>query len=183
DRHYARVGNQPVSRLHAVDPTEGTRQANGTALVSADRHIRFTKRNQDCAARRRSSGGIPDAVRIVHRSGRVCVASTGQAEGFAVCLTENDSAGIQYSVDDGSGDVWRIAFECRRAVHHWNASEHDVVLEDYRLPLELPVSRALDTRLVVPGVVLILVGRRSVTRITRIFNRRQVIGKLVDDVV
>ena len=68
-------------------------------------------------------------------------------------------------------DVRHIAFERRRAIRHWHSGKPHVVLQDDRLPTQLPFAGPLDAVLVIPGVIAILVAGRPVSSYRRKANR------------
>src|SRR5439155_14043087 len=103
-----------------------------------------------------AAGRVADLAGVMHRPGGVRVASPGHTEILAVCLTEDGAAGVENAGDDGRVDLGHIALEGGRPVHHRHAGEHHVVLEDHGLALELALARSLDSRLVVPGVMRVL---------------------------
>src|SRR5271168_490528 len=92
-------------------------------------------------------------------------------------------AGVQETGDDRGVDVGDIAFERRGAVHHRHAGDADVVLDGDRLPFELAARRALDVGLYVPGVERILLGARPIPGRAWIFDDRNLVRHLIDDIV
>ena len=183
DWHNAGVGHQAVGRLHAVDPAEGGRHPDRTALVPADRHIRFAGGHQNRAARGRAACGVAPFVGVVDRACCVGVTAARETEALAVRLAEDGPAGVEDPSGDGGVDIRNVALEGGRAVHHRDAREHDVVLEDHGPALKLALARALDPGLVVPGVVRVLLRPGTVACGPRILHWRQAVGQLVDDVV
>lgn len=120
---------------------------------------------------------------VVDRSGRVGVTAARETKSLAVGFAEDGPTGVENPSGDGGVDVGDVALEGGRTVHHRDAREHDVVLEDHGPALELALARALDPGLVVPGVVRVFIRPGAVARRARIRDRRQVVGQLVDDVV
>ena len=117
------------------------------------------------------------------RTGRVGMAAAGKAEILAMRLADDGAAGVEDARDDGGIGIGHVAFERRGAVHHGNAGQADIVLERDRLAGELAARRALDRRLDVPGVVLVLVALGTVAGRSRIGHGRDVIRHGIDDVV
>ena len=135
------------------------------------------------AAGRRAAGRIAHLARIVDRAGRIGMAAAGKAEILAMRLADDGAAGVENARDDGGVNIGRVALERRGAVHHGHAGEADIVLQRDRLAGELAARRALDRRLDVPGVVLVLVAFGTVAGRSRIGHRRDVIRHGIDDVV
>ena len=98
-------------------------------------------------------------------------------------LALDGRAGIEQAGDDGRVDVGHIAFERRGAVHHRHAGDADIVLHRDRLALELARRRALDVGLHVPGVERVLLGARPIAGRARIFDHRDVVGHLIEQIV
>src|SRR3984885_11477001 len=92
-------------------------------------------------------------------------------------------AGVQETRNDRGVDVGDIAFEGRGAVHHWHASDTDIILDGDRLPLELAARRALNVSLYVPGVERILLGARPIPGRAWIFDDGNLVGHLIDVIV
>ena len=172
-----------MGRLHPVRPAERRRHADRAALVAADGHVGLAEGDEDGAARRGAPGRVVPLVRVVHRPRGIGVAAARQAEVLAVRLAEDGAAGVEDPGHDGGVHLGHVALEGGGAVHHGHAGQHDVVLQHDRLSLQLPRGRALDRALVVPGVVLVLLGTRPVTRRARVGHRREVVRQAVDDVV
>src|ERR1700722_19965263 len=92
-------------------------------------------------------------------------------------------AGVQETRNDRGVDVGHIALKSRGAVHHWHASDTDIILDGDRLPLELAARRALNVSLYVPGVERILLGARPIPGRAWIFDDGNLVGHLIDDIV
>src|ERR1700729_861836 len=92
-------------------------------------------------------------------------------------------AGVQEMRNDRGVEVGDIAFERRGAIHHWHASDADIVLDSDRLPLELAARCALDIGLYVPGVERILLGARPIPGRAWIFDDGNLVRHLIDDIV
>src|SRR6266568_6445908 len=92
------------------------------------------------------------------RTGRIGMTAAGKAEILAMRLANDGAAGVKDARDDGGIDVGRVAFERRGTIHHGNAGQADIVLQRDGLAGELAARRALDRRLDVPGIVLVLLA-------------------------
>src|SRR5690349_19520836 len=120
---------------------------------------------------------------VVDGPGRARVAAAGKAEILAGGLTDDLAAGVEDAGHDGRIEIRDVALERRGAVHHRDAGDHDIVLDRNALPRELATRRALYRNLVRPGVLLVVLARRALARLTRILHRRQLVRHLVDEVV
>ncbi len=183
DRHDAGVRHESPRRLHPVHAAVRRGHPDRAALVAADRHVDLARRHQCGAARGRPARRETHLARIVYRSGGVGMASAGEAETLAMRLADDLAARVQDARDDGGVEVGYVALQGRRTIHHRHAREHHVVLEHDGLALKLALARALDRRLVVPGVVLVLLVAGPVAGRARIFDPRHFIGHRGDGVV
>ena len=183
DRHHAGVGHQAVGRLHAVDAAKRRRHADRPTLVAADGHVGLAALHQHRAARRRATGRIAHAVRVVHRARGAGVAAARHAEVLAGGLAQHRAAGVQDALHQRGVDLGHVALHRRAAVHHRHASQQDVVFQHHRLADQLAGRRAAHRALDVPGVERVLFGRRPHAGGARVGHRGQVVGHPVDQVV
>ncbi len=116
-------------------------------------------------------------------TGRIGMAAAGETEILAMGLAYDGATGIEDARDDGSIGVGYVTFKRRGTVHHGNAGQADIVLQRNQLAGELAARCALDRRLDVPGVVLVLVALRTVAGRSRIGHGRNVIRHGIDQVV
>src|SRR3984885_7595236 len=98
-------------------------------------------------------------------------------------LALDRGAGVEEACDDCRVNVRDVAFEGRGAVHHRHAGDADVVLHRDRLALELAFRCALNIGLYVPGVERILLWTRAISGCARIFDDRNLVRHLIDDIV
>ncbi len=69
DGEDARVGNEAVGGFEAIGAAPGTGNANGAALVAANRHITLARHYQSRAATGRAASRAGGIVRVMHRPG------------------------------------------------------------------------------------------------------------------
>ena len=119
----------------------------------------------------------------MHGPERAGVTAARQTKAFAMRLALDRRAGIQEARNDRRVDVGNIAFEGRGAIHHRHAGDADIVLDGDRLALELALRRALNVSLHVPGVERIFLGARPIPGRARIFDDRNLVRHLIDDIV
>src|ERR1041384_3950647 len=117
-----------------------------------------------------ATSAAPPAIfpRVVHRQRLAGVAAARQAEALADRLADDLAAGVEDAGDQGRVDVGHIAFERRRAVHHRQAGDADIVLDDDRLAGQRAARLALDRGLPGPGVEPVLVMARAIAAGPRI---------------
>jgi hypothetical protein len=106
------------------------------------------------------------------------MAAAGHAEILALRLADNLGPSVEQSRDDRGIDLGYVALQQRRAVHHWDTGDHDVVLDSDGAAFELAARSALDRAANVPGVELVLFMRRNPPSSARIFDRRQALGRI-----
>ena len=119
----------------------------------------------------------------MHGPERAGVTAARKTKAFAMRLALDRRAGVEQARDDGGVDVGHIAFERRGAVHHRHAGDADIVLDGDRLALELAFRRALNVGLYVPGVERIFLGARPIAWRARIFDHRNLVRHLIDEIV
>ncbi|MPL89754.1 hypothetical protein SDC9_35796 [bioreactor metagenome] len=183
DRHHAGIGHEAVGGLHADRAAEGRGHADRAALVAADRHVDLALRDQHRRARGGTTGRAARVIGVAHRAKRRGVAAAGHAEAFAMRLADDRRAGIEKPRHQRCIDVRDIALERRGAVHHRHAGQHDVVLQDHGLALQLALGRAGNGRLHIPRIERVLGLRRLHARRARVFHHRQRVDHPVDLVV
>lgn len=86
--------------------------------------------------------------------------------------SRDGAAGFEDARHHSRVDLRDIAFEQRRAVHHGNAGDADVVLDRNFLAAQQSIRATMDIRLPVPGAVRVFRRRRPVSRRPR-RHRRQ----------
>ena len=126
--HRTRVRDEAVRRLHPVDAAERRRHADRTALIAADREVDDPAADQRRRTGRRPAGREPVLPRVVGLAQRVRVAAPRIAEVLAVRLAGDRRAGLEDAVDDRRVELGDVTLERRRAVHHRDARNGDVVL-------------------------------------------------------
>ena len=179
DRHAAGHRHQAPGRLEAEHAAPGRRGADRPALVTAERHGHFASSHQRRTAAGRAAGRVFRVVRIANGTGRAGVAAGRETKIFARRLAGDYPAGVEYAGDDRGVDFGNVAFEYARAVHHRHAGDTDVVFDRDPLARQDPALGADDVRLPVPGVVRVLLGRRPIARLARIFYRQLRLGQLI----
>ena len=122
-------------------------------------------------------------VWVVHRAKRAGMTAARQTKAFAMRLALDRGAGVEEARDDRRVDVRHIAFERRGAVHHRHPSDANVILDRDRLALELAAGRALNVGLYVPCVERVLLRARPISGRARIFDHRNVVRHLIDEIV
>ncbi len=90
---------------------------------------------------------------------------------------------VEQAFDDRRVDIGNIVLQQRRADHHGDAGEADVVLQRDPLARENAAGSARDRRLHSPGAERILLRRRPIARIPRISHRRQFIRHRIQDFI
>ena len=122
-------------------------------------------------------------MRVSDKTGAGCGAGAGDAEKFTDCLARDLCARVQQPGDDGSIEIRDETFKYRRAVHHGNIRDENVVLYCDRPALERTRMTALQVGPDVPGAQgIFLCSGRTVTPV-RIPNFRQVISQLVHELI
>jgi hypothetical protein len=163
DAHCAGVRDEPVGRLEADDAAVRRGDADRTALVAADREVSVAGRDHDATAARRSATRPRRIVRVAHGTGRSRVAPCGYAQVLADCLADDLAAGGEDPPHDGRVDVRDVITQRRRAVHHRDAGERDVVLQRDGASREGTDVRLTDRAAPAPRAERVVRGRRFVT--------------------
>ena len=111
-------------------------------------------------------------MRVADHAAGAGMTCPGKAEILAGGLAGDGASSIENARHDGGIEFRNITFEQRRAVHHRDAGNTDVVLDRDLLAAQQSFRASLDIRLPVPGAVRIFRCRWPVARRSR-RNRRQ----------
>ena len=112
-------------------------------------------------------------------AGDARMAAAGEGAVFGVGLAYNRAAGVEHARNDCRVDVGDEAFQYARAVDKRNAGHADRILDADVVALEAAGWRAFDVATPIPGVEWIVLRRRPVAWVARIFHRRTKLGEFL----
>src|ERR1700744_5869684 len=116
-------------------------------------------------------------------SKRPGVTPTRKAEALAMRLALDDRASVEEAGDDRCVDVRDIAFERGGDIHHRHPGDADIVLYRDRRPLQLAAWGAGNVSLHIPRVMRVLLCARPVARGARVFDDRNLVRHLIDEII
>ena len=111
------------------------------------------------------------------------MAASRQAEVLAGGFAENSRAGIQQSGGNGGVVEGDEAFQRRGAVHHWYASQRDVVLEHHGAAGQFTGCCTCHLGLVIPGIKLVFVAFRTIAGGAWVVHRGDLVGQGVNEII
>src|SRR6185503_14289614 len=136
------------------DPAVRRRDADGAALVAAERDVYLAGGHGRAGARRRSAGYVLAVVGIEGTTVVADGAAGAEPATQAVhdVLADDGAARLQHASDHSGVEVRNEAVEGEGAEAHRHSGDRDVILEADRLALQQAFGCSLDPTLPHPGI-------------------------------
>ena len=183
DDHRARIGHQPVRRLHPVEAAVRAWDADRSSLVSPDGDVDDAAGDERRRARRRTARRVAVPPRVVGLAESVGVAAPRIAEVLAVRLPEDGGASVEHAVDDRGVELGYVAGEGRRSVHHGDTGDGDVVLHGDGAAGQRSCVGAANFGLPIPRVERVVLRCGAMARRSRVAHGRELVGHGVERLV